>query len=970
LPWFDTSPICSEDLRTMATSPVSKPQLVGRQRQLQEIASRLEAVASGQGHEVLIGGEPGVGKTRFMLEAAARAEAQGWLVLSGQASDIEGTPPYLPFAEALRDHVASLAPGELAELAGRHGAEIARLLPELSERLPDLTAAMTVTPMSERFRFFEAVTALVGAIAQTQPKGLILCLDDLHLADEASLFLLEHLARRIGSDHILILAAYRDTEVDSGHRLVRTLEALARQPSAARIDLKPLDLTATRLLVASLAGSNPPAAVARALHQEMDGNPFYIGELFSALVSEGRLFDAAGRWRSDLLLGEAGLPRGMRLIISRRLSKLSADCRQALGIAAILGRHFDPVLLREVSGLAEDALLDALDEATRHHFVEEGSQRLRFCHELIRQTLLSDVSLARRQRLHLHTANAIERLAQGKTEERVAELAGHYHLAGSLADPAMVLRYANRAADKAAAALAFEEALRLYEIALVNAGALDRTPEVEETITVLHLKRAEALFSLGRWREARPDFEATLEKSTSEQRAEVLINLALASSWAPDMPAAKRYTAEAGELVEKLGLRHLDATIAALRAHCDVDDGELTKAIGGFKHSASLAGMANSGAYRRLLWLFPAILYQAAHHGEAVAVAEAAIAIARQAGDVAELANLLPSLGLALGAAGRYREADSVLAEGRRISNDYQAPGLVAISKSAGFHIETFDLAGAKAFAEEAHDPASSVQHWPFPTVSSGLDLVIIAAREGQAGAAATRLKEVARQVEGAMGRHGWLWKMRLAQARAEVALAKGDLPQAVESGSDAMQQSGAISRPKYQALALETRGKALIGLGRKRDGLKDLRQAVEVARPVGDPAMFLRAAAELLAFDGDDALVTEAYDAAGRIAAELPEEMLPGFLDAEPVRLVYKLRESPLRRPRLPAGLSARELEVLQLIAAGQSNQQIAETLVLSVRTVERHINHIYAKAGVASRTQAMAFATREGIGAEAQKL
>ena len=211
---------------------------------------------------------------------------------------------------------------------------------------------------------------------------------------------------------------------------------------------------------------------------------------------------------------------------------------------------------------------------------------------------------------------------------------------------------------------------------------------------------------------------------------------------------------------------------------------------------------------------------------------------------------------------------------------------------------------------------------------------------------------------------------MRLEQARAEVALVKGEWRQAQEFATEAFGQSSAILRPKYQALAPETKGKALIGLGRKRDGLGDLRQAVEVARPVGDPAMFLRAAAELLAFDGDDALVAEAHEAAERIAAELPEEMLSAFLDAEPVRLVHKLRQSPIHRPRLPAGLSPRELEVLQLIAAGQSNQQIAETLVLSVRTVERHINHIYAKAGVSSRTQAMAFAMHEGITAEAPRL
>jgi ATP/maltotriose-dependent transcriptional regulator MalT len=248
--------------------------------------------------------------------------------------------------------------------------------------------------------------------------------------------------------------------------------------------------------------------------------------------------------------------------------------------------------------------------------------------------------------------------------------------------------------------------------------------------------------------------------------------------------------------------------------------------------------------------------------------------------------------------------------------------------------------------------------------------MILICARQGDLETARSIEQAVRERIQREHGRHGFLWRIRLAEALSELALASDDAKTALAFAEDALQDSRQYMRPKYECLSLEARGRALLLLGRRQEALESLREAVAVARPTGDPAMFLRAAWELLAVEPDEALLEEAALAAERIAANLPEEMQPVFAASPPAELIRELRT---RQPHpvephqtLPAGLSAREFEVLHLIAAGQSNQQIAETLVLSVRTVERHINHIYAKLNVHSRTQATAFVLREGLVAD----
>ncbi len=207
-----------------------------------------------------------------------------------------------------------------------------------------------------------------------------------------------------------------------------------------------------------------------------------------------------------------------------------------------------------------------------------------------------------------------------------------------------------------------------------------------------------------------------------------------------------------------------------------------------------------------------------------------------------------------------------------------------------GLHLQLFDFARAEALAEEAREISRSLS-WLHAEISAGIDLLLNFARCQQVGRAEILLPVVAEAAVGGQGAHGWLWKLRLAQARAEIALARGEWEETIGFADDAIAQSVLRGRVKYQAAGLETRAKALAALGRKHEAIAGLRSAVELAHPVGDPAMFLRAAASLLALDGDDALLAEARSTARRITETLPnEEMIRCFTLAEPVRVLGTL--------------------------------------------------------------------------------
>jgi len=300
--------------------------LVGRRRELERLERRLETARAGTGGLVFLVGEPGIGKSRILEEFAVRARAAGAQVLSGRGFEGEFAPPFGAFAEAIAIYAKERNAETLREKIGSFGGVLAKIVPELRERLPDLPQPADLTPGEERPRLLDAVAQVLWAIAREAP--LVLILDDLHWADGGTLVLLRYLARFLPRHPVLLLGAYRDAELDRSHRLQEVLVALRREAELEQIALSGLDSKAVTELLEAIARHEVPADFAKAITAETGGNPFFLREVLLHLLEEGKLERAAGRFTSRFSIEEMGIPESVRQVIGRRLSRLSEEANR------------------------------------------------------------------------------------------------------------------------------------------------------------------------------------------------------------------------------------------------------------------------------------------------------------------------------------------------------------------------------------------------------------------------------------------------------------------------------------------------------------------------------------------------------------------------------------------------------------------------------------------------------------------
>ncbi|UCH87011.1 MAG: AAA family ATPase [Dehalococcoidia bacterium] len=492
---------------TAAPALLERTPFVGREAERAELWRFLDQAVRGHGALVMIGGEPGVGKTRLAEELVAEARERGLLTLVGHCYEMEGATPYIPFVEILKASIQMVPPAALRETLGDSAPEVAKLLPELRRLFPDIPPPLELPPEQERYYLFNSMQEFMERSGRAQI--LLLVLEDLHWADDSTMLLLQHIAQRLQEMPVLIVGTYRDVELDVARPLARTLRELTPQRLANRLALKRLPQDTVEAMLRALTEQEPPLSLVQAIYSETEGNPFFVEEVFKHLAEEGKLFDAQGRWRRDLSINELDVPEGIRLVIGQRLERLNEEWRRALTAAAVIGRGFSFELLEALGEVDTDVLLDAVDEAERAHLITAASDgpedRFTFAHELIRQTLLSGISSPRRRRLHLRVAEAMELVYARALEEHTADLAHHLYQAGAAADPRKTAHYLTLAGESAIAAAAFEEALRYYDSALSLQPTDDRRGHAD-----LLYKRGLAKRSLGRLEDAFADWREAL----------------------------------------------------------------------------------------------------------------------------------------------------------------------------------------------------------------------------------------------------------------------------------------------------------------------------------------------------------------------------------------------------------------------------------------------------------------------------
>jgi class 3 adenylate cyclase/tetratricopeptide (TPR) repeat protein len=471
---------------------------VERDTERADLRRLVDGALAGHGGLALVAGEPGVGKSRLVAEIADEAEAQGMRALTGHCVEMTGAPPYLPYVEIIEQAIINpRSPLALQEALGDVAPEIALIAPALRRIFPDIPPPVELPAELARRYVWNSFGEFVGRAAQGQP--LLVVLEDLHWADESSLLLTEHLAGLLPEMPVLILGTYRDVEVDHSHPLNRVIERLGRQHLLERISLRRLSLDGVGAMLRGLAGQPAPEELTQVIHRETEGNPFFVEEVYLHLVESGVLLDERGRLRHDLRLDEVSVPESIRLVVGQRLDRLTSSTYEVLVAAAVSGRMFTPEIVGEVAGINADALVEAFAEAQRARLVAPGKVpgELMFSHELIRQTVLSGVSAAKRQRLHLRTANAISGRYPDDLESHAGDLAYHLSRAGRSGDRASLMRYLTIAGDRAFDVAAFDDAVGHYEHALSLVSSADQPGRAQ-----LLERLAMALRSVGRWDDA------------------------------------------------------------------------------------------------------------------------------------------------------------------------------------------------------------------------------------------------------------------------------------------------------------------------------------------------------------------------------------------------------------------------------------------------------------------------------------
>jgi tetratricopeptide (TPR) repeat protein len=443
---------------------------VGRERELADLSAGLNQAASGRGSLFLLAGEPGIGKSRLADELATTARERGFLVLWGRCWEAGGAPPYWPWVQALRTHVRASDANTLADELGEGASHVAQMLPDVVAAFPDLRPPEVSDPDSARFLMFDATTSFLLNISAITP--VLLVLDDLHVADTPSLLMLRFAAGEIAHNRILAIGVYRDPDPERDGPLPPELIALAREPTTTFLPLSGLEEPDVTRFIDQTTGVAPPASLVSAVFEETEGNPLFVGELVRLLAQEGELTSVVQGTR-------LAIPASVREVIGRRLAHLSARSKDALTLGSVLGQEFEIEALSRLAEQSARELVGVLDEAILARAVTPipGTPgRLRFAHALIRNSLYDSIPAGTRRRLHRSAGEVLDSLYGIEREAHLAELAFHFFLAIPDADPGLAGEYAHRAGDVAAARLAFEEAARLYGVAL-QALKLGDTPD-------------------------------------------------------------------------------------------------------------------------------------------------------------------------------------------------------------------------------------------------------------------------------------------------------------------------------------------------------------------------------------------------------------------------------------------------------------------------------------------------------------
>jgi tetratricopeptide (TPR) repeat protein len=555
---------------------------VGRSREFAALASALDAANGGRGTLCLISGEPGIGKSRLLVEFAAEQASRYPSIHWGFAWEAGGAPVYWPWIQILR----SLLSRDYARVALQQqphlAAPIGELVPELVS--PADRNGARLEPEQARFRLMDAVSSLLLACTAHEP--LVLVLEDLHAVDSDSLSLLEFATRQLHGARASIIGTFRDAEMQRPR--VGNIVARLRR-AAIQLPLRRLDRDEIREYVRMATGERPLEQDVTALATLTEGHPLYLAEVVELGLERGNLRDA---------------PPSIGVAILERASHLPPRTRSLLGMASVLGRGFQPAALAEIAGCSEADLREPLAPALASGLLEEDTGGgLRFEHMLVREAFHDVLPATDRRMLHEREAQRMRSRAERGATVSWAALAQHLEESRERASAGAVDAW-RQAAHQAEARHSFDDAALCYNRALVIFG--DSGPK-------------------------------------DSARARLLLELAAAQIRAGDLDAGRRNSSEAFQIGESLDEAELLADAALTYGSIFTFGGVDPRLVGMLKAALARVGEGDIDRRARLQARLAAAMQPAADPSEPVALAHDAIRLARSAGNARTLLTTLRS---------------------------------------------------------------------------------------------------------------------------------------------------------------------------------------------------------------------------------------------------------------------------------------------------------------------------------------
>ena len=447
---------------------VREVQLIDRVDEMRLLREAVDRAVRGEGGVVFSYGEAGIGKTRLARELGAYARLRGMQVLSGRCPALfrmDGVPPYVLWKEVIKDYLEVCSPEQLYRVIGFYPSEVSKLVPELKQKLGAIPESLPISPEHERDRLFEAVSQFIINISKEAP--LLVVLDDLQWTDPSSLLLLHYLARGVYKEPLLLLGAYRDTDIDERHPLSPVLTELNRERLLQSVPLKRMSFDdVSELIKRILEQDDVPREFCELVYEKTRGNPFFVEEVIKSLKEEEVIYREEDKWRIQEV-SRIEFPKTVKSVIKLRIGRLDDECQNVLTLASFVGNDFGFEALCGVTGFEEDKLLEIMERMLKTGLVKEkvirGEDVYCFADIIVRDVVHEEVSHLRHKRLHGVVGSALEKAYAKNIDEHLGELAYHF-LEGGEKDKA--LDYFLKAGEKAQKVYAHDEAFSYLHHAL------------------------------------------------------------------------------------------------------------------------------------------------------------------------------------------------------------------------------------------------------------------------------------------------------------------------------------------------------------------------------------------------------------------------------------------------------------------------------------------------------------------------